>query len=158
MLKVLIFIFHHLEKVPVHRTGAFHYKKTLTIQFQISSHFCFALYLCLRLSLSTSGCVRLSTSLSQSVLQASLPVVVYSYHIRPSVQSRPTAQPEVNSRKEVTSTAKRHRRQPEAELLRMSLSRRLYFRSFVTVCAFVIIRKMSANEDRGTDFNDPSDE
>lgn len=31
LLKVMIFIFVNLEKVPVCRTGAFHYKKALYI-------------------------------------------------------------------------------------------------------------------------------
>jgi len=29
LLKVIIFIFHNLEKVPVCRTSAFHYRKAL---------------------------------------------------------------------------------------------------------------------------------
>jgi len=32
--KVITFIFHNLEKVPVRRTGAFHYKKALGIRMQ----------------------------------------------------------------------------------------------------------------------------
>jgi len=28
LLKAIIFIFHNLEKVPVHRTGAFYYKNS----------------------------------------------------------------------------------------------------------------------------------
>jgi len=29
LLKVIIFIFHNLEKVPVRHTSAFHYKKSI---------------------------------------------------------------------------------------------------------------------------------